>query len=62
VPDQVLATISDGKVTVELPDERYDVSTTTGDGQVTVAVPRDSSSAHQVTVHTNDGSVTVRGL
>jgi hypothetical protein len=38
------------------------VSATTGDGKVTVAVPRDSSSAHQVTVRTNDGSVTVRGL
>lgn len=60
VPDRVQATSSDGKVIIELPDDRYRVFATASDGKVTVTVPRDDASDHEVTVHSDDGSVTVR--
>ncbi|MFD6291222.1 DUF4097 family beta strand repeat-containing protein [Streptomyces sp. NPDC060205] len=60
VPDRVSARGQDGSVTIGLPDAKYRVTTGAQDGSVDVSVPRDNSSSHVVSAHTQDGKVTVR--
>lgn len=60
VPDRVSARGQDGSLTIGLPDATYRVTTGTKDGSVDVSVPRDESSSHVVSAHTQDGKVTVR--
>ncbi|MGW0823515.1 DUF4097 family beta strand repeat-containing protein [Streptomyces sp. NPDC002845] len=60
VPDLVEARSDDGSINIALPRDTYRVTTGSDDGSVKVSVPRDEASAHVVTAHTNDGSVTVR--
>ncbi|MFI1409184.1 DUF4097 family beta strand repeat-containing protein [Streptomyces sp. NPDC020707] len=60
VPDRVSARGQDGSLTIGLPDATYRVTTGAQDGSVDVSVPRDNSSSHVVSAHTQDGKVTVR--
>lgn len=60
VPDRVSARGQDGSLTIGLPDAKYRVTTGAQDGAVDVSVPRDNSSSHVVSAHTQDGKVTVR--
>lgn len=60
VPDRVSARGQDGSLTIGLPHAEYRVTTGAQDGSVDVSVPRDNSSSHVVSAHTQDGKVTVR--
>jgi hypothetical protein len=60
VPDLVEARSQDGSLTIGLPHDTYRVTAESGDGSVRVSVPRDPASAHVVSAHANDGSITVR--
>ncbi|MGW0709978.1 DUF4097 family beta strand repeat-containing protein [Streptomyces sp. NPDC002643] len=61
VPDLVESRSDDGSISIGLPrEESYRVETGSDDGSVEVSVSRDEDSAHVVTAHTRDGSVTVR--
>lgn len=63
VPDLVESRSDDGSISIGLPREvSYKVTAGSDDGSVDVSVPRDEGSAHVVSAHTEDGSVTVRNL
>lgn len=59
-PDLLDARSRNGSLTLTLPSDRYRVTTGSRNGGIHVSVPRDDSSRHVVSAHTDNGSITVR--
>ncbi|MFH8620863.1 DUF4097 family beta strand repeat-containing protein [Streptomyces vietnamensis] len=60
VPRKVDVVTEDGDVTVTVPKAEYEVSGASDDGDVRVDVPRRDGSGNVVSLHSDDGDVTVR--